>query len=280
MKTVNSERQQTSQFAGWSEIFNYGILQSLLAFSFYVAGCLALKTAFAADYGLLIISGTLSVYSAHKWIKTYLNEGRRNIPDFIYLSFLSALSILIIAYFRSGREYLLHLAIPALIVILYLLPFSRMIRSDLIPGWIKPASLAIAWTWICTGPIIALDTLTSFYIISVFFLILSNALIFDVKDIETDKRSNTSTFAIKYGWKITQKAAFGSLIISTIAIGLFYEALGFRSLIAPLILGLYFIPLKKIKTDSPKNHYYWYLDGALFLFPIAICLMHIFTNMH
>ena len=95
---------------------------------------------------------------------------------------------------------------------------------------------------------------------------------------ETDKRLNKSTFANRHGWKFTQRTAFTSLFISMILIGVFYRTNYFAAFLTPVILGLYFIPLIKIKTDSPQNHYYWYLDGGLFLFPCTVYLIHLVSD--
>lgn len=280
MNYLNSERHHEDLFAGLSKFFTYGVLQSLLALTFYSAACLALPMELETNYCVLILSGTLIVYSAHTWIKSRSNVVKWNFSVMFYLVFLSVAAVFMSFNLLSEWKYIRHLAIPALIVILYLIPLSRTIRSELIPGWVKPVSLAIAWTWICTGPIKQIDIRTSYYLISVFFLILSNAIVFDVKDIEQDKRANISTYAIQYGWEASRKAAHISLIISIIAIILFYKTLGFKAFIAGLVPGLYIFPLQQIKTDSPKNHYYWYLDGALFLFPVAICLMYILERMY
>jgi 4-hydroxybenzoate polyprenyltransferase len=278
VKTLNSGRQNIDFFAGWNRVFTYGVLQSILAFSFYAASCLALKSAFSQEYGLLIIAGTLGVYTSHLLIKDYLEKGEIQYFHFVYLLLLSAISACILFSFESGIEYLRHLLIPVIISILYLLPFSKIINSRFIPGWIKPASLAVSWTWICVGPLKKIDDQAFFYFSSIFFLILSNALMFDVKDMEMDKLKNKSTFANRYGWKLTQQTAFLSLLISVVLFGLFYQESLFGVWVAPLVLGLYFIPLKKIKTESPQNQYYWYLDGALFLFPIAVYFIDSISN--
>lgn len=275
MKKNGSGRQMKNLLAGLSNVFSYGVLQSFLAFSFYAASCLALQTAFVLDYGFLITIGTLGVYISHKLIKSFINERRPDALGLIFLLILSVVALLIIVNFKGRTEYLWHLGIPVMIALLYLLPFSKIIDSKFIPGWIKPVSLAITWTWICSGPHANIDNQTLIYFGAVFFLILTNALIFDVKDIVADKGSNKSTFAIRYGWEFTRNAAYITLILSILGIGLFYYELQSSALIAPLILGLYYFPLSKTKLDSPQNHYYWSLDGALFLFPIAVYVTHL-----
>lgn len=278
MKTQYPERLKTIFFAGCQRVFTYGVLQSILAFSFYAASCLALKCVFSWDYGFLIIIGTLGVYNSHLLIKGYLKNGKLPIFYIVFLLILSLLAIYILFNFANRIEYFRHLFIPVIISILYLLPISKIISSRFIPGWIKPVSLAVSWTWICVGPLHYFDNQTIFFLSSIFFLILANALMFDVKDIEMDKLMNKSTYANRYGWKLTQLTAFISLIISIIMIGLFYQKFYPGVWVAPLMLGLYYIPIKNIKTESPQNHYYWFLDGALFLFPVAVYLIHLISD--
>lgn len=124
--------------------------------------------------------------------------------------------------FTSGKEFLITYASAAVISFLYFLPFSNLRSLPLV----KSIIIGIVWTLVCVIAPLGIsepDQTKIYFGTSQFLFITALCILFNIRDVEHDKRSKTHTLPVLYGLRVARIAAIiflgGYLLFSFLADG-------------------------------------------------------------
>jgi hypothetical protein len=218
-------------------------------------------------YAILLFLSTLSLYQLHQLDFVYKHRFGSIMNTSFRTYLLALVSMIVITILLSAFwGYLLHMLFPALIALAYV--SYNLIHSNLpiVPqawkntpylnhfllkskGWLKPISLALAWSWICSPPGHINCIVLTYHACYVFAI----ALYFDVKDINSDHLAGIRTPAGILGANQTAILSclfagffflfadfLGHYLLRAVALASYILIITIRSLIIPQFTAVYF----------------------------------------
>ena len=224
---------------------------------------------------LTILSGTVSIYTLNRITdreEDRINDPRRSLyqarhgtATLAFASVLYMASLVVLLFLKVSMFFVALL--PVIIGLLYSVGRlkSRLILKN----------IAITAGTICSVLIVlvAFDDLTAFSILLVVFLslvTLINTIIFDLKDIEGDRRCGIRTVPVIAGVRLTKVCCFALLAASVMMVPLLVSFTSRSYLLLGMIvyIGVY-VAFAGAPDQLPRWYYGLFVDGqALFL---AIC---------
>lgn len=231
------------------------------------------------SFYLLIFGATLLLYNLHYLFKTtaVANSVRltwslknKNLHK-IFIAFGAALIIFCLVSFPFHRFF--TLAILGVIAFLYSFPFLPFTKRKRIKdfGLLKIITLALLWTMVTVW--FPLENANfeelSFQLIFIrrFIFIFIICLLFDIRDIEIDRKENISTLAVKLGAKKAYLLCYFFLMIF-IAITIIHYIYfhDYPQLVSMFISGVAtIITIEYSKRKSSDVVYLAFIDGMMLL---------------
>jgi 4-hydroxybenzoate polyprenyltransferase len=246
-------------------------------------------------YHGLIFGACLSEYNLHRFLKFYkLNFSEKqekykwlNVNQGITWSFtILSMLVLVVSFFFVDKGVKLIFLASAAIVILYSMPLSvwtGYLSIRKIP-FLKTVFVALIWS-VMTVLIPAAEVpgelsrnMVILNFIGRFLLIFPLALLFDIRDIKTDKENGISTIPSKFGRKITLQIVLASLIFF-IAISYFSVEtdLADYQFISALLVSILLLILIYVRSISSGPFYYsLFLDGTLIIYSVTMLAAWLF----
>lgn len=242
-------------------------------------------TAYFHPIVLLITGATLFAYNGHNIIKLFgKSQSERNIWNrknkwILYLGICLGLAMMAICLPEIPIAQVLLFAAffgaTAIYSVPLLIPKTRLINSDSF-AIIKPFYLASIWWLITFGVPFYIDDIawhTTAIIDGVyrFLLLLITCIVFDIKDMHTDKAAGLVTLPQKIGKERLLKVLLACtffIIISLIVIYLFTHQEIYAILV--FIFGLTFFILKRANKKGTELFYVFEVDSLLFLYALSI----------
>lgn len=241
-----------------------------------------------SPYHGLIFGACLSEYNLHRFLKFYkLNISEKqekykwlsDNPGITWGFTIFSMVITIVSFFYVGKEVQMIFMSSAVIVISYSLPangWTENISLRKIP-FLKTVLVALIWS-VMTVLIPAAEVpgeLSRNMIImnfaARFLLIFPLALLFDIRDIRTDKGNRIITIPTKFGEKITLKIVFATLMLFVVIS--FYSVDGnvmdYQFISAFLIAILLMISVLVKPISTGPYYYSLFLDGTLIIYSLT-----------
>jgi 4-hydroxybenzoate polyprenyltransferase len=164
-------------------------------------------------------------------------------------------------FFANHKMALVAYAVLSLLSLLYFLPPFQLRRF----GVLKPFLIALVFVFI--GIAMPIDFLISnnslLYIAGQFAFITALCVLFDIRDVENDKKNNTNTFPVKYG-EVKTKIFVGLLLL--IYLGFSLAIKNNALLVSSLITFIISAALTFFANSKKHNLYYAVLvDGTIIL---------------
>lgn len=196
----------------------------------------------------------------------WYNQNRRLIFTLIILTLFSSFNLLW-DFFIENAYILAAYALLALLSLLYFLPPIQLRKY----GLLKP--FIIAFVLICVSVILPgiseLNQQFLIYTVGQFCFITALCVLFDIRDVEHDKKSNFITLPIKHGIAKTKYVVF-LLLLVYLASAFFLPLFGY--FITVIISTITVTLLTLIAKPSKHNYFYLFLvDGCI----IMQCLLFI-----
>lgn len=263
-----------------------------------LSACTALQLGAEPDYPVflaLIFFGTFLAYNIHQLyglirkrhkILTGYTKWVHEHKIFFLLLVLLALTGLTGCWLFVKAEVQGMLVLIAVISVLYALPFIRIDgqRKSLreLPG-VKIFLIVTVWSAATVvAPSIQLNI--SVFTIPVMLVLVERivflfalAMLFDVRDVETDKRTNLATIPVLYGREKTYLGA-NLFLILFLAIGLVHYA-GNLAFVVPAFLisaAITFVFMNYKRNNTMSYFQYRILDGTLLLQPVLVFIFKYF----
>lgn len=242
-------------------------------------------------FHLLIFSATMCEYNLHRFLKFYELPKPDQLKKYKWLSAnlmlvwgiaITAVFILAISFFFMSPGTKLVLIASFLLTMLYSFPLKGQagkLSLRRVP-YLKTFVVAIVWTTITVLiPAMELSGKLTFDAFSWIFagrflLIFALALLFDIRDIESDTGSGLMTIPVALGQKRTQYLVTGLLILVVmIALGLAVEYGNYYNLFASLLISVILIFFVYCRQCKASPYYYTiFLDGSMVLYSILVLL--------
>ena len=245
----------------------------------------------ASNIAYLVAFSTIWLYSLHRAVGLKkvddIEENSRfyrihQLKNLIYLIGTACMIACIYLLTLIPFQFLMALAFPGLVSILYVLPvFSGKRRlRDL--GIIKIFLVALTWSWLTVLiPWYESDSNWQWQVLlpfaERFCFIFAITLPFDIRDLKTDALNSVKTIPAIIGIENSQRISYMLLAFS----GIF---LGFQSLnnMIPqnylvVVLLFYALTALLIYGIQKKQHDYYYtglLDGTMLLMPVMVYVVH------
>jgi 4-hydroxybenzoate polyprenyltransferase len=249
-------------------------------------------------YLFLILFATLFEYNLHKFVAVFfykhaLEESKfywiaKNLKLFYFIVFASVAGFIITAFFAK-ITVLITLFPLGIITVLYSFPIYKkgvkLFRLREVP---LVKIFIISFVWSATSillPMVQADLHINFGILSVliierFLFVFAITVPFDIRDMESDKKSGLRTLPIMVGENKAILIANISLvlfaIISTIHYSAFHQLfLLYAFIISALITG---ISLNNNYLKQLKHYHYGFLDGMMTLQGVLVLLFYFFNH--
>lgn len=187
-----------------------------------------------------------------------INKYRSHIRAYAIISFIG----IVWSLSHLSTDYIIHLVLPFIISVGYVIPFRREHRLRDI-NYIKIFLISIVWAYISIIPIIVESGLSGpiiIYGIEKCLFLLAITIPFDIRDKEIDGHAELRTIPDLIGIRNSYILSISFVIICTILhLQLFDGKMAASLLIADLLITLMIILSSKIKNDYM---YSGLLDGS------------------
>lgn len=236
-----------------------------------------------------VFGATLAQYNLHYLVKTTAvsNSQRltwslknKNLHKFFLIS---GIVLILFSFFGFHLHHFIILAILGVIAFLYSFPVIPLGNKKRIKdyGFLKIITLALLWTLVTVWfPVVNFSFEKNIFVFVffkrfVFMFVL--CLLFDVRDIEIDRKENINTIAVFLGKKKSFYLAYISLVVFIILSVLqFYYFDDKGVLMAMLISGVVtFFTVEFTKKSNSDFVYLAGIDGMMLLQPILIYLFSV-----
>ncbi len=226
---------------------------------------------------LLLFSGTLASYNWHH-VLSMTQSGRLKLKanPFRFIVLLIALILMAVSIVFITKEALLVLVPLAMVTLLYSLPlevplgYFPLRKIPYLKVFLVAATWAVLTVWLpLAGRMDVHNPLQiALILLERFFLLFPLCLLFDIRDIESDRKMGMKTLPVALGVKT-------SLWLSVLSALIFWAMVLAQSFITmhfyPAILaGLIFIlhtgSLLCPKCMAHRNYYVLFVDGLLLLY--------------
>ncbi len=222
---------------------------------------------------LIVFLSTLFVYQIASSNISFPTKKRKNPLNPVELLKLFVLILLIVI---TSIQMLSKIEILLLLILLaaslaYFTSIGKWKGLRSIPA-VKPVLLALTWSLVTVlFPLItSWNSNTDFILLLQRFLfMLTICIIYNLRDVETDKRHGVVTIAIMVGEKNTKLIAGFFLLLFAISVALYEPQLYFKSalLLSALITALV---INKAKINGKEFYYKYIIDGCMALQALLI----------
>jgi 4-hydroxybenzoate polyprenyltransferase len=227
----------------------------------------------AIDYNRLIVIffGTLISYIGVQLIPITENKINNKRTDWIksyktilIILMVTSLLVIILSIKYLNSYDLLNFIHLFILVLFYEKIFIKKNELRKIP-YFKPLLIAYIWACTCTAPVLYLnlDSINYWIWIECFLFILSLAIPFDIRDLETDSLESIKTIPIKFGIKNSRFICL-FLFLCSLVLQFQYIELNLMSIIITLLFCIIYIVLLKNTWPGQKDEYFLYgFDGLM-----------------
>ena len=234
-----------------------------------------------------VFGATLVQYNLHYLIKTTaVNNSLRLVwsvkNKMVHKVILSAGIALILFSFLSFRlHHFIILAILGAIAFLYsfpVIPFGKKKRIKEY-GFLKIITLALLWTlvtvWFPVNNFPFENNIFVFIFLKRFVFMFVLCLLFDIRDIEIDRRENITTLAVFLGKKKSYLIAYGFLILFAILSLVQFFYFGDRGVLIAMLLSAAatFFVVELTKKTNSDFIYLAGIDGMMLLQAMLVYLL-------
>lgn len=251
----------------------YRFLSFIAHSNIFISICAASVTAYSlllfgdsSKYQMILITlgTTFILYNTQHLLLRYLGlktpEQRKDWYDrhkiVLWLMVLSGAAE-VYPLLRSSWPFLITYGIAGVISLLYFLPFSNL-RS--IP-FLKSFIIGLVWTLICVIAPLELTGVSNGKInfaIAQLLFITALCVLFNIRDVEQDIRSNTYTIPVLYGVKVAKIFTYFLLAGYLFACYLSSSEWRFMAVSVITFLASYVFTL----ASNPQRHNFYYLLGV------------------
>lgn len=240
---------------------------------------------------LLIFGACMTEYNLHRLMKYYVLPGHDRKLPFNRLSenlkftrsitFLSLLILAVSFVFLAPHSKWVF-SISAMITLLYSIPSEGLagkLSLRKVP-FLKTFLVAVVWA-IITVLIPFTESYTSvaketiaWIFAGRFLLIFSLALLFDMRDIETDEENGIQTIPVALGQKRTLQVVTALVVLFVFTTLIYSGLIGFNfHLISALLFAYYMLLVVKSPRARSSSYYYpLYLDGSLIVYSLPVII--------
>lgn len=234
-----------------------------------------------------VFGATLAQYNLHYVVKTVAIQNSERLAwslrnRKIHLLLLAAGSVLIaISFFSFHLKHFIILVCLGVIAFLYSFPFLPFGKKKRIKdyGFFKIITLAFLWTLVTVWfPVNSMpfDTgLFLFVFVQRFVFMFVLCLLFDVRDIEIDKKENIRTLAVALGNKNSYLLAYLSLILFVVLCVAQYFYLPHTGFLIAMLLSAS-ATLLILEVSKKTNSDYIYLAGIDGMMLLQALLIYLF----
>jgi len=234
-----------------------------------------------------VFGATLVQYNLHYLVKTTAVANSQRLAwsfknKIIHKVLLGAGIAMIFFSFLSFRlQHFIILAVLGAIAFLYsfpVIPFGKKRRiKDY--GFLKIITLALLWTlvtvWFPVNNFLFERTMFLFIFLKRFVFMFVLCLLFDIRDIEIDRKENIRTLAVFLDLKRSYRIAYIFLVVFVILSLFEFFCFGYRNVLIAMLLsaGATFFAVEATKKTNSDFVYLAGIDGMMLLQALLVYLL-------
>ena len=232
---------------------------------------LSTKDIAPAYYGL-VFSSTLFIYNLQRFFitksttevldnerKQWIQKNKHTVAGIIFFSGVATA----VFYFNISQPVFLSLLPLFIISLAYFLPPFHLRKKP----WAKTVVLALVWTGTTAFLPIVLsglslsNTASVLHLLSRFFFMTSICMVFDLRDLETDKKDGANTIALMYGEQKTVLIALLFMLLHAVCTGIEYATNTISGSIAYALILSALINGVVVGLSNQKRGEFFFIGG-------------------
>jgi len=234
-----------------------------------------------------VFGATLAQYNLHYLVKTTAVKNSQRLlwssknKNLHKILFAAGIFLILFSFFSFRLHHFIILPILGVIAFLYSFPLIPLSKKKRIKdyGFIKIFTLSLLWTLVTVWfPVVNLSfekNIFAFVFIRRFVFMFVLCLLFDIRDIEIDRKENINTIAVFFGKKKSYFLAYISLVVFVVLSLLQFLYFGNAGVLIAMLLSsaITFFTVELTKKTNSDFVYLAGIDGMMLLQALLVYLM-------